>query len=90
MTNKRTPWVLPQIALLAAILASGVYATGCFWLGQRTDWKSSDSESLAVIERSYGSAWLAKAFRPAGWVEQNVRRVEVDVRDNSSFSLIGS
>ena len=89
MTTERKTRVPFQLALLIVIFATGAYATGYFWLGIRTDWKSRASGKIAVIERSYGSSWLAEAFRPAGWIEQKASGVEVDVRDESSIKLSG-
>ena len=90
MTTERKTRVPFQLALLIVIFVTGAYATGYFWLGNRTDWKSRASGRLEAIEKSYGNPWLATIFRPAGWVEQRMCGIEVDVRDESSIKMIGS
>jgi hypothetical protein len=72
MANHRKNLVFLQLALLIAILGIGAYATGYFWLGSRTDWTSTESGRLAVIERSYGSRWLARGTSLLLLQNQNV------------------
>jgi hypothetical protein len=90
MATERKTLVPFQLALLIVKFATGAYATGYFWLGSRTDWKSRASGQLQAIERSYGNPWLAKLFHPASWVEQRVRGIEIDLRDEPSIKLMGS
>ena len=86
-SHRHTPLVM--LTMLALLLLLGVYTAGYFWLGSRNDWKSKATGAIVTIERSYGQRWLAILFRPAGWIEQRIRGVEVDVRAESSIRVLG-
>src|SRR5262245_59647146 len=92
MENSRKPNKSPALAMfvpLAMLLSLGLYIGGYFWLGGRNDWQSKQTGALVAIERYYGRPWLALLFKPAGWVEQQLRGVEVEVRAESSIRMSG-
>jgi hypothetical protein len=85
--GKRLTFAFAVLALLAVSLA--VYSTGYFWLGERRDIylelehppPGGPSDEWAFIEREYPHAWQAAIFKPAGWIEGELRRKDVDIRE---------
>jgi len=92
MTSR--PTIAPPIlaALAIVLLPLTVYIGGYFCLGKRMDYVGLSVPSrVEVIERHYSQPWLATIYRPAGKVEELLRRTDVEVMsgpDDSGWQRI--
>jgi hypothetical protein len=77
--------ILPALAIAAVPLI--LYVAGYFWLGDRSDWHVDHSISLLraanggpdLMRRSYPQQWLTTIYTPAGWVEEQLLGIDVEV-----------
>jgi len=83
--GKRLTTALAILAVLAVLM--GAYTAGYVSLGERSDWHVDHPLSLLraanggpdLIRRVYPQQWLATIYLPAGWVEEQLLGIDVEV-----------
>jgi hypothetical protein len=85
----RRPSAVPLLAMLAIVVVPLVaYVAGYFWMGKRMEVLGLGVDNLGrpypySIERNYPQRWMTTIYRPAGWLEEKVRGVDIEIRDSN-------
>lgn len=84
----RRPSHAPLLAMLVIVAVSlAAYVGGYFGLGKRMEVIGLGVDNFGrpypyAIERSYPQRWMATIYQPAGWAEERVRGVNIEIREH--------
>ena len=86
--TRRTATAAPILAMIViAVMPLVAYVAGYFWLGRQAELVGLGVDNLGrpypyAIERSYPQRWMTTIYKPAGWIEEKVRGVDIEIRDS--------